>query len=45
MLTDWTVENDVTCKKLAESMGGTLHGYNFERTPKVHWASTCSTYY
>ncbi|KAI1618636.1 origin recognition complex subunit 4 [Exophiala viscosa] len=38
-MTNWTVENDETCKELVRSAGGHLYGYGITTSPAIHWAS------
>ena len=37
--TEWTVEEDVKCKKMVSSAGGQLCGFDFTHRELVHWAS------
>lgn len=41
--TDWTVENDVKCKRMVAQAGGQLVGYNIP-VNKVDWLSMCGKY-
>ncbi|KAH9909288.1 hypothetical protein F4778DRAFT_793299 [Xylariomycetidae sp. FL2044] len=38
-MTDWTVENDLKCKKMVGQAGGALVGYNMNTESSIDWAS------